>query len=181
MAAPPSKMRTGSAPRAPRDVAVASFSVQRKGERDFINGPSKFMNENQVLVAFDEGAVLTYELLPDVVRQMTKRQEELAATKHESTRRGMTAPTSIATKGRNYVIQVMKLAMEKANCDLFTFATRSVSSGLFGSRTQYIVTPVLESLERSIDDEEMTTGPDGAEIKLRDAIKASGGCSSTTP
>jgi hypothetical protein len=181
-----------------RQVSVAAPALQLKGEKEFMKDPSAFMDGNQVLVAFDEGVQQTYSLPPGMVEKIKTRQDALAADamqkvgqrREQDVRNGknlgedayalsiamakdMNTPDAIKRKGDNFLTQLMSEAMSAVKCTMFTFATRTVQKGMFGfgGSTQYIVTPLLESMERSIPEDTMTTAPDGTQISLRAALE----------
>ena len=189
--------RSGWAP-AGRQASISAPALQLKGEKEFMKDPSAFMETNQVLVAFDEGVQQTYSLPSGMVAKIKERQDALASValqkvkerREEDVKKGknlgedayglsiamaqdINKPESIKRKGDNFLTQLMSEAMSLVKCTLFTFATRTVQKGMFGfgGTTQYIVTPFLESMERAIPEDTMTTAPDGTEISLRTALE----------
>jgi hypothetical protein len=179
-------------------ASIPAPALQLKGEKEFMKDPGAFMESNQVLVAFDEGVQQTYSLPPGMVEKIKTRQDALAADalqkvkerREQDVRNGknlgedayglsiamakdMNTPEAIKRKGDNFLTQLMSEAMSAVKCTMFTFATRTVQKGMFGfgGSTQYIVTPLLESMERSIPEDTMTTAPDGTEVSLQAALQ----------
>ena len=186
--------------RSPRyQASIAAPTMQLKGEKEFMKDPSAFMDSNQVLVSFDEGVQQTYALPPGMIEKIKARQDALAEDalkkvkerREKDTKSGkklveddygfsiamaqdINKPESIKRKGDNFLTQLMSEAMAQVKCTLFTLATRTVQTGFFGfgGTTQYIVTPFLESLERAIPEDVMTTAPDGTELPLSEALSS---------
>ena len=185
----------------PRSAASGLPVVQRSMEKEFNKDPAAFMSSNQVLVAFQEGVHMTYvlpegalagirsqqERLSDADVAKVKEREKAAKAKNKldpvknplnpdddygmDVALKMKSPEAIERKGQNYLTQLMETAMRVAKCEHFTLAARTVGTWPM-RRTQYIVTPMLETLIRAVPADATTVGPDGTQIRLTDALNA---------
>ena len=150
--------------------------IQRVGEQAFIDNPQGFMTDNQLLVNFAGGIIDTYDLPVEAINAITARQEQVqqeVRAKNPGAGGGMTSSETISRKANEYLVYLYDESMKHTNIEMFTLAYRKIKTGIFSSRGQYVVTPMLEAIPPTIDDDIMVAAPGGGEqVSLKAALRS---------